>query len=261
MEASKTIRTAIIDDKQQLIDVLKDHLSFFPEIEVCGTASQHRQAGKLLANENLDLVFLDVEMPIKNGFELLYEARNAGAEFSVIFYTAYDKYVIKALRESAFDYILKPVQHDELKIVLDRYTQYRGNQSKTIFKPLFLNQKGSPEIVALPTYYGIQFMNINQILLFRSTKTKLLERSAWECILTDASIIKLPVGISAERILSIFLKDRFFQISQSCIINLSYLNIVEYKPPQCVLFPPYDKVKLTVSRTQLSKLKDRFDTI
>jgi hypothetical protein len=148
-----------------------------------------------------------------------------------------------------------------LKEVLERYKQHRDTQTKSNSKPVLQSQKGSAEIFALPTYYGIQFMSINQILMFRSTKTNLLGRCAWECVLIDESIIKLPVGISAVRILSGYLKERFFQINQSCILNLSYLNIVEYKPPQCILFPPFDKMKLSVSRTHLSKLKDRFDTI
>jgi two-component system, LytTR family, response regulator len=259
MKDSKTIRTAIIDDKQEHIDSLKGHLSLFPEIELCGCATRYKQASKLLIDENPDLVFLDIEMPCKNGFELLNEARETGSEFSVIFYTAYDKYMIRALRESAFDFILKPVRYEELKDAIDRFKIQHHFHSETVPMLLSQGQTVKSEIIALPTYYGIQFMNINRILMFRSSKTNLVAKSSWEGVLTDKTTMRLARGVSAERISSHF-KDRFFQINQSCIVNLSYLSIVEYKTRQCTLLSPFDKIELTVSRTQLSKLKERFDT-
>jgi two-component system, LytTR family, response regulator len=206
-------------------------------------------------NEELDLAFLDVEMPCKNGFELLNEVRKKGSTFSVIFYTAYDKYMIQALRESAFDYILKPVKEDELKQAIERYKEQRASQANSTDSPLFLGSAGLPEIIALPTSLGLRFIDKNRILLFRSIS----ETSSWEALLTDLKTVKLGTNTKAEKIMQLLTKERFVQISQSCIINLMYLNLVEFKTRDCLLVPPFDNMRLTVSRNHLSRLKEMYE--
>lgn len=213
----------------------------------------------MLLNEKPDLVFLDVEMPCKNGFELHNEMRNKGCNFSVIFYTAYDKYMIQALRESAFDYIIKPVKEQELKQAIDRFKEQKTAENSECTLPLFQGFLGRPEIIALPTSLGLRFIDKTRILLFRSIKDSVFGKAYWEALLTDYSSVKLGANTSAERIVQLMNKDRFLQINQSCIINLNYLSLVEFKSRDCILLPPFDNMKLTVSRAQLSKLKEIYE--
>lgn len=259
MAESEKIQVAIVDDNKDFLESLKDHLTFFPEIEICGTATQYRQARELLLTGKPDLVFLDIEMPCKNGFELLNEVRKKGSTFSVIFYTAYDKYMIQALRESAFDYILKPVDPEELKPVIERFKKQRSEQSPEIAPPLFQGIQGMPEVIALPSNLGLRFVDKNRILLFRCVNGSFLEKSSWEVLLTDYTTIKLGANTTADRIIHLMNKDRFLQINQSCIINLNYLSMVEFKTRNCLLIPPFDNLDLTVSRTHLSKLREAFE--
>jgi two-component system LytT family response regulator len=260
MTQPEKIKVAIVDDNKEFIESLVDHFLAFPEVNVIGTASQYKQARDLLTNAELDLVFLDIEMPCKNGFDLLNEVRKKGCNFSVIFYTAYDKYMIQALRESAFDYIIKPVDSTELRSVIERYKKQQANQTPATTLPLYQGISGLPEIIALPSNLGLRFVDKNRILLFRCMSSgNILEKSCWEALLTDYSIIKLGSNTSADRIIQLLNKDRFIQINQSCIINLNYLNIVEFKTRSCTLMPPYDTLKLTVSRSHLSKLRDVFE--
>jgi two-component system LytT family response regulator len=261
MKDSSPIRIAIIDDQPTFIETLKDHLSLFPEIEICGSTSNYKHASKLLTNDDLDLdlVFLDVEMPNKTGFELLKVARAAGSKFSVIFCTENGNFGLQAIRESAFDYIVKPFRPEELKEIIERFKKQRSSNLKAVSIPMFHGFAGMPEIIVLPTYAGIQFLDINRILMFRSAKSSLVGKSSWEVILTNETTNRLTGEISAVRILNHYSKGHFIQLSQSCIVNLSYLNMEEYKTHQCKLIPPYDKIELTVSRAQLSKLKDKFD--
>lgn len=259
MAESEKIQVAIVDDNKEFLESLNDHLSFFPEIKVCGTATQYRQARELLVNGKPDLVFLDIEMPCKNGFELLNEVRKKGCSFSVIFYTAYDKYMIQALRESAFDYILKPVDPQELKTVIERFKKQRAEQTPEASIPLFQGIPGMPEVIALPSSLGLRFIDKNQILLFRCVNGSFLEKSSWEVLLTDYSTIKLGANTTADRIIQLMNKDRFLQINQSCIINLNYLSMVEFKTRNCLLIPPFENLDLTVSRTHLSKLREAFE--
>jgi len=259
MAESEKIQVAIVDDNKDFLESLKDHLSFFPEIEICGTATQYRQARELLLNGKPDLVFLDIEMPCKNGFELLNEVRKKGSTFCVIFYTAYDKYMIQALRESAFDYIIKPVDPSELKLVIERFKKQRAEQSPETSIPLFQGIQGMPEVIALPSNLGLRFVDKNRILLFRCVNGSFLEKSSWEVLLTDYTTIKLGANTTADRIIHLMNKDRFLQINQSCIINLNYLSMVEFKTRNCLLIPPFDTLELTVSRTHLSKLREAFE--
>ena len=131
MNGSDKILTAIIDDDEEFVFALKEHLGFFPEIQLQGTASKYNQAKNLLLKEDLELVFMDIEMPVKTGFELLEEARKSRKQlFSVIFYTAFDKYLLQGLRESAFDYIMKPVTTEDLRTVIDRYKAKRKSEQQ-----------------------------------------------------------------------------------------------------------------------------------
>ncbi|MDO9257590.1 MAG: LytTR family DNA-binding domain-containing protein [Bacteroidales bacterium] len=259
MNGSDKIKVAIIDDNKEFIESLIDYLIVFPELELCGTATRYRPARELLLTEKPDLVFLDVEMPEKNGFELLNEVRAKGATFNVIFYTAYDKYMIQALRESAFDYILKPVDPDELRNAVNRFKGHRAAETTTVLSQNLYGNGTAPMIIALPTIVGLKFVDTNRILLFRSIHGSLLARVAWEVLLTDTSVIKLGAYTNAERILQLLSKQRFLQINQSCIINLNFLSTVEFKTHSCVLMPPYDKLELTVSRSYLSKLKEAYE--
>ncbi|MDP3442501.1 MAG: LytTR family transcriptional regulator DNA-binding domain-containing protein, partial [Ignavibacteria bacterium] len=176
-----------------------------------------------------------------------------------IFYTAYDKYLIQALRESAFDYILKPVKEEELKSAIERFKKQHTEQSASSSLPLYQGISGAPEIIALPSNLGLRFVDKNRILLFRCVNGSFLEKSSWEAFLTDCTSIKLGANTTSDRIVQLMNKDRFLPINQSCIINLNYLNMVEFKTRKCLLIPPFDHLDLTVSRTHLSKLREEFE--
>lgn len=108
------LRAVIIDDEQNNIDnlvlLLQKHCS---EVQIAGTARQAGSGKELIEKEQPDLLFLDIQMPGKSGFELLRDLPEHN--FQVIFVTAYDQYGIQAIKFSALDYLLKPVKSEELK--------------------------------------------------------------------------------------------------------------------------------------------------
>ncbi len=259
MSELEKFRIAIVDDNKECINELVENLLFITDIEVCGTATKYKQAIDLLLGEKPDLVFLDVEMPCKTGFELLKEVREKGSSFSVIFYTAYDKYMIKALREQVFDYILKPIDPEELKKAIDRFREFRKTQIKVIPTDLLPHLTGKSEKIALPTYLGLQFSEKDRIVLFRCVSGKNLEKPYWEALLTDSTTIRLSNHMTAEKIMNSLPETYFFPINQSCIINIAFLNGIIYKSHECHLMPPFDNIKLTISRVQFLKMKEIFD--
>jgi len=253
------IRTAIIDDDEEFSFSLKEHLSFFPEIEIVGCASKYKQARNILLNERLDLIFLDIEMPGKNGFELLHEIRQTGKDdFSVIFHTAYDKYVIQALREYAFDYILKPVKPEELKNAIDRFKQQRKAPCNPIVTSVTRNLS---EITSLPTTTGIRFIDKNSILLFQWSSGIGSDKKSWNTVLTDRSEIKLCTSTSAKDILDFIGEGVFIQINPSLILNINFLAAIEFSSRTCQLFPPFSDIILIASRSNMTEIREKFDVL
>lgn len=125
--------------------------------------------------------------------------------------------------------------------------------------PLYEEIQGIAELIAFPSNLGLKFVDKNRIILFRSIREGQRDKSSWEALLTDYTTLKLGASTTADRIVQTMSKDGFMQINQSCIINLHFLNMVEFKTRNCLLIPPFDHLKLTVSKSHLSKLREEFE--
>ena len=114
-----TIKTLLIDDEPLALALLKKHLAQFNQIEIIGTCHNGYEALPIILEQKPDLLFLDIQMPKINGFELL---ELAGPDYpNVIFVTAFDEFAIKAFEFHAADYILKPYNEQRLKAVLEHF--------------------------------------------------------------------------------------------------------------------------------------------
>lgn len=114
------IRSIIVDDNPLNIEVLSDLLlEHGDQIQLVGAAANGREAMQLITEHQPDLVFLDVEMPDMNGFEVLASLEEIN--FQTIFVTAHDHYAIQAIRYNALDYLMKPLDRTELKDAINRY--------------------------------------------------------------------------------------------------------------------------------------------
>ena len=118
----------IVDDELRVANRMKSLLQNFTELVVAGIETNPRKAITKIFSVKPDIVFLDIEMPGKSGFEVIEELRAKNCNPTFIMVTAYDHYSIKAIKESAFDYLLKPVDIDELKEAIDRYKSTNGLQ-------------------------------------------------------------------------------------------------------------------------------------
>ena len=149
------ITAILVDDEQINIDNLQALLSrHCPEIEVVGMANDTNHAEELIHIFNPDVVFLDIEMPGKNGFELL-KSLNA-PKFEVVFVTAYDSYAIMAIKFSALDYLLKPINITELKNTVKRIEHSVNAKKQNLRLDNLLNLLDKKQIddnqrIALPT--------------------------------------------------------------------------------------------------------------
>ena len=158
------LKTIIIDDEVKAIETLQMLLINYCEgIEIIGTASSSDEALKLIKNSEPDLVFLDIEMPKKTGFELINDL--GVFHFSLVFVTAYNQYAIKAFDLSAIDYLLKPVPVERLKKTINRVRSRHLHKSDfKLFKGLS-NQLKSGKLSSITVPYKdrhvvVKFENI-----------------------------------------------------------------------------------------------------
>ncbi len=113
---SKKIRTLIVDDEQEGRDLLFNLLKNREEIEIIDCCENAIKALVSITSNLPDLVFLDIQMPLKNGFELLEDLEKLKITHpEIVFVTAYDQYALRAIQNSAFDFLLKPIDINELK--------------------------------------------------------------------------------------------------------------------------------------------------
>jgi two-component system, LytTR family, response regulator len=156
------IKALLVDDEQKARNILQHYISnFIPEISEIKQASSVDEALELLESLQPDIVFLDVEMPHKNGFDFLVASKNPS--FDVIFTTAYNQYAIQAIRFSALDYLLKPVDPDELKAAVNRHLEKKQTegQKKELYSNLVQNieKKNAKDFrIAVPTTQGVHLV-------------------------------------------------------------------------------------------------------
>jgi two-component system LytT family response regulator len=161
------IKALVVDDEKKARDILTGMLNAHcPQVNVIGQADSVSLAEELIRSTKPDLVFLDIEMPFGNGFDLLDRTRDLN--FDVVFTTAFDHYAVKAIKFSAFDYLLKPIDVDELKIAVDRLIQNKKDQNsfnvkiENLLSEIKIN--GKPKRIAIPSLEGISIVNIDEII-------------------------------------------------------------------------------------------------
>ena len=162
------ISALIVDDEKRALNVLKMLIEqHVPEIDIVHTALGSSRGLELIYEKKPDLVFLDVEMPVMTGFEMLEALKDVSV--NVIFTTAYDHYAIRAIRFSAIDYLLKPIDLQELKSAVQRFV--RQPVSSDDFNPMMRNLISNlmsvnlqkPRIT-IPTTGGLIFFDIDEIV-------------------------------------------------------------------------------------------------
>lgn len=170
------IRAIIVDDEQHCIDALQTMLQKkCPGVEVIGTAKSVKEAKEQIDEKHPDLVFLDVEMPYQNGFELLKQFEKVN--FDVIFTTAYEQYALKAIKFNALDYLLKPFSIKELQDALEKSRERKSSRVKElnvqtpmdVFLQNMKTLQQSHKKIALPTINGLVFMPVQNIVRCEST--------------------------------------------------------------------------------------------
>jgi two-component system LytT family response regulator len=206
----------IIDDESHCIKTLTQLLEAnFTEINVVATCSDSTKAFDLIQHHLPDFIFLDIEMPKLNGFDLL--SKFDPLFFDVIFTTAYDSYAIKAIKYSALDYLLKPIGKEELAFAIEKLKGKRSRISHAqIQMATEVRNKLIPDTIALPTVDGLSFAYVNDIVHCTA------DGSYTRVFMNDKSEILISKTLGdVEELLSEY---NFFRIHHSTLINLKQVK-------------------------------------
>lgn len=256
MEFDEKYNVVIVDDERTAIDALRRELAGYPEFEIIGIANTGAKGKKMIMEMRPDLLFLDVELPDVLGLNLLGDMRDEVVwDMKVVFYTSYDKYLLQALRESAFDFLLKPFEPEELGVIIERYQK---TMAPNVNQPAVASFSSSVSALMpqqgmfmISTVTGFKLLRLEEIGYFEYLKDK----RQWHVVLFNQTQLSLKRNTKAEDIIGY--SSAFVQISQSAIINVNYLAMIDGKC--CQLYPPFqDKEDLLISRSYLKNLQDRF---
>jgi two-component system, LytTR family, response regulator len=160
------IKGILIDDEVHCLDTLSMLVAdYCPQVQVMEQCMSAKKGLEAIEKYHPDLVFLDIEMPLMNGFELLEQFKEI--PFSVIFTTSYDQYAIKAIRFSALDYLLKPVDPKELVVAIHKVEAHRTPPSAEQFRMLMdqiQHKESGFTKIAVPTFEGFELVPIDQVI-------------------------------------------------------------------------------------------------
>lgn len=248
------IKVVLVDDELHCTESLEILLkSFAKPVQIIGKFNSSIEALAFIKKTDFDILFLDIEMPGLNGFELLGQLSDF--KFDVVFTTAYDQYAIKAFKYSALNYLLKPVDEVEL---LECLVKWENKSQKNLatnqfnfFMDVLQNSQKTRSKIALPTTYGLEFIEISDIIRCQSdsnyTHFYLKNKETYLICRTLKEV---------ESLLS---TNGFIRIHQSHLINPLYLKKFLRNDGGYVVME--DGEKISVSKNNKDKIIDIFNQI
>ena len=241
------IKALIIDDEIAAANVLQLMIErHVPEAIDIKVATKISEANELIKKYQPELIFQDIVMPEKNGFEFLNELTER--DFEIIFTTAYNEYAIRAIRFSALDFLLKPISAEELKQAVDRFLQKRTRKNETdlLLKNLLhnLHQKENANFrLAVPTTSGSVFFSPSEIIRCEGEGNY-----TWFYLTNNRKHLSAKTMKEYEEIL---VQHDFPRIHKSHLVNKQFIR--NYLNEGAVLLG--DKTKLPVSRQRKDEIK------
>jgi len=243
------LKTILIDDEPNCLKVLEWELqNSAPNVEILALCNSGKEGLKAIQQHKPDVVFLDVDMPYMNGFEMLELLPDI--DFEVVFTTAHDEYAVKAFKINAIDYLLKPIDEDELKAAIAKVEEKQKVKGKSKNVISDDPRKNIIRKIALPTFEGLVFVEVDQIIYCQS----------------DNNYTKIFLKQEKDLFISKTLKEleellgnyHFYRVHNSFVVNLNEIkNYVKADGGYLVMCND-DKVR--VSRSKKESLLQLFQT-
>jgi len=211
------IRAIIVEDEALSRDILRNYLGkYCPNVEVLGEASNINEAYDLIQKLELDLVFLDVEMPFGNAFDLLEKVEDR--RFETVFVTAYDHYAIEALNSHASYYLLKPISIDELIKAVNHVAEIKERENDLQNKILSPKVTAVAGKITIPLQDGFEVLDVNDIVFCKADDNYTEIHLANSKKLVSKTLKYFEIALS---------EYPFARIHKSYLVNIN--AIVKYK--------------------------------
>jgi len=245
------INALIVDDEQPARETLQFMINTYCDgVDIVGQAKSAEEARTILNTNHIDVLFLDISMPVENGFELLESIDSS--KYMFVFVTAHDEYVLKALRASAVDYLQKPIDIGELKLAVEKLTRMNNPESrsgltsdthKQTLDSLISNTQTKKGVhrLCLPGMQGFTILDVDDILY--------LDADSNYTIFHLINLKKIVVSKSIKEYEELLDPFSFFRIHKSSIINLRYLK--EFSKVDGYYAIMTDNSSIAVSRRRL----------
>lgn len=228
----KTFKTVIIDDERLAREEVKRALKDHKEFVVIGEASHVDEAKEVIEKQQPDVIFLDIHMPQKSGFDLLEELTTVP---EVVFTTAYDQYAVKAFELNALDYLVKPLRDERFSKTIEKVKQELINKSSMLTDVLPMHRK-----IFIKDGEKCHFVPLSEIHFIES-----LENYARLYFGNEKAMIKRSLNLLSERLDPTV----FFRVNRSQIININYIKEIH----------PYfnNKLQITLVTGQIIEVSSR----
>ena len=251
-----SVKALLVDDEKNNLENLKFLLEHdCTGIEVAGMAENGQKAREWLQHNKADVVFLDISMPGETGFEMLEKIPEQN--FRVVFVTAHNEFALQAIKASAVDYLLKPVNITELQRTVSKLNEGQNNQqflqeNKQLIDNLVKNFSPgqTPVKIALPQLGGITFLDVNEIIS--------LQADSNYTIIHKKDMQKSVVTKTLKDFEDILDGNQFVRIHKSHIVHLKY--ITEYSTADGGIVKMNDGNVWSISRRQLDLFLQKMKT-
>jgi DNA-binding LytR/AlgR family response regulator len=208
-----TIKCIIIDDEPSAIKILREYANSIPELEVVESFTEPIKALEYINDNNVDLLFVDIQMPDLNGFELISKLKH---KHLIIFTTAYEQYALEGFRTDAIDYLLKPIDHDDFNKAVNKAMDWLFVKKNSTKIPMV---KSNKDFLFIKSEYRIIRIEFNEISYFESISEYVKIH-----LITGKPIMSLVRLKNLENQLP---ENLFMRVHKSYIVNLSKVKTVE----------------------------------
>jgi two-component system LytT family response regulator len=240
-------KAIIIDDEPLARSIVKEYLAFYPQIELVQECNDGFEGVKAIQQHQPDIVFLDIQMPKINGFEMLELIDDPPA---IIFTTAFDEYAIRAFEAHAVDYLLKPFSRERFAKAIEKWLNHQGtSQQKTATEDLLQSPSHSPsqsERIVVKTGGRIKIIPIHEIQYFEAADDYV------KIVTADGNYLKKKTMSYFEAVLD---PKQFVRTHRSYIVNVQLITRIDAYEKENQIAILTSGVTIPVSKSGYSKLK------
>ncbi|MEJ2543285.1 MAG: LytTR family transcriptional regulator DNA-binding domain-containing protein [Calditrichaceae bacterium] len=243
----ESIRTIIVDDEELARHSLKLSLEKFKQISIIGECSNGFEAVKSINELKPDVVFLDIQMPKLNGFDVVELLADDTPE--IIFVTAFDEYAINAFDANALDYLLKPVNSERIKITIERLEEKISNKAKPALKTILkeITQKNLPlQRILIKEHTNVYVIPVNEITHLEAQDDYVLIHTKNNSYLKNERISILEAELDSQN---------FIRLHRSFLVNIDFINRIESYSKDSKRVKLKSGIEVPVSRSGYEELK------